>query len=48
MAKYLNIDALSTDDKNKDKMLDTKVPYMDVKMEQKNLGEASQNVVTAP
>lgn len=47
MAKYLNIDAVCTDDKNKGKMLDTKVPYMDAKMEHKNLGETSQGVVTA-
>jgi len=48
MAKYLNIDALCTDRKSKDKMLDTKVPYMDAKMERKNLGETSQDVGTVP
>lgn len=48
MAKYLNIDALCTDHKSKDKVLDTKVPYIDVKMEHKNLGETLQDVATAP
>lgn len=47
MEKYLNIDALCTDHKSEDTVLDTKIPYMDVKMEHKNLGETLQDVATA-